>query len=231
MTPMKKIYAASMAVFGSYMTPNLAAAFRHSKLHNIEVVMSAIVGDSPEAVENRNLLYELKQEGVLKFVSSHIPYGSLWDPACLDETERKKISARIRNLLLEYPDFVAPDLTLHAGTEPTAPHEREARISQACRTIEELLPTVEQINSRINVELLPRSCPCNCEEELLKVVQTFNTPRLGINFDLNHIMDRYREIPDLIELFSPWLNACHVNDYDGVDEQHWRPGNGLQDWQ
>lgn len=62
-------------------------------------------------------------------------------------------------------------------------------------------------------------------------MKTFDSPHLGINFDLNHLMNRYQEIPDWLEKFSPWLNACHVNDYDGVDEQHWRPGNGLLDWQ
>lgn len=122
---MKKVYAASMAVFGSYMNQNLANAFRLSKLKNIEVVLSAIVPDTPEALENRRLIRDLKAEGNLNIVSSHIPYGELWDPACLDETERKKNSGRIRNTLIGFSDFIAPNLTLHAGTEPTAPGDRE----------------------------------------------------------------------------------------------------------
>ena len=43
-------------------------------------------------------------------------------------------------------------------------------------------------------------------------------------------MNRWREVPEMISVLAPRIRAFHINDYDGVDEMHWFPGQGILDW-
>ena len=43
-------------------------------------------------------------------------------------------------------------------------------------------------------------------------------------------MTRYRELPQLIDTLAPRIRAFHLSDYDGIDENHWMPGQGVIDW-
>ena len=54
-------------------------------------------------------------------------------------------------------------------------------------------------------------------------------PSLRVCFDTNHLLggrcplEFVREIGDKIV-------SLHVSDYDGIDEKHWLPGEGIVDW-
>ena len=41
---------------------------------------------------------------------------------------------------------------------------------------------------------------------------------------------RYRELPAMIDRLAPRIRAFHLSDYDGIDENHWLPGQGIIDW-
>jgi sugar phosphate isomerase/epimerase len=120
--------------------------------------------------------------------------------------------------------------TLHASIGGIPMSEHPQRIGQVCKTIEEMLPTAKELGFVINVEFLPRTCLGNCVEELQQIVSRFDADQVGICLDVNHIMDRYRELPAMIDTLAPRIRAFHLSDYDGVDETHWIPGQGIHDW-
>ena len=104
------------------------------------------------------------------------------------------------------------------------------RLDLCRRSINELLPLAKQYGFSLNVEYLPRTCVGNCPEELEYLVAPFDSEYVGICLDVNHVMDRWRELPAIVARLAPRLRTFHICDYDGVDEKHWFPGQGIIDW-
>ena len=52
----------------------------------------------------------------------------------------------------------------------------------------------------------------------------------GLCLDVNHMMGAHRELPRIVEGLGGDLVNLHLSDYDGVDEKHWMPGEGVIDW-
>jgi sugar phosphate isomerase/epimerase len=82
----------------------------------------------------------------------------------------------------------------------------------------------------VAIELLPRTCLGNTVEELGELIRRLGDETFGVCLDVNHLMDRYGELPDEIRKLGPRLITTHLSDYDGVDEKHWLPGRGVIDW-
>ena len=226
-------YAVSLGSFGGLMTPALADAFRKSKLHNLELSFTPYTEESAQAEVSRELTRSLLKEKTVRSSSVHLPFyggGVSWDPSAPDETARREVAARFIRLIRSHADMMAPHVTLHASNEPPLA-EHPVRIDQACRTIEDLLPLAAELGFSINVEYLPRTCIGNCVEELQTIMSRFDPELVGICMDVNHIMDRWRELPEIIAVLAPRIRTFHINDYDGVDEMHWFPGQGILDWQ
>ena len=223
-------YALAVCAFGSYVTPKAAAALRQGKFRNFELSFGTLVANDERAELSLKLTRQLVAEGVMRPASVHLPFGNnYWDASLLDETARKDVADRLVNLIRNHADIMGPMVTLHASGEPPM-EEHPARLDQSCRTIEDLLPAAEEFGFAINVEFLPRTCIGNCAEELQTIVRRFDPGKVGICLDVNHIMDRYRELPDMIDELAPRINSFHISDYDGVDETHWLPGQGIHDW-
>ena len=51
---------------------------------------------------------------------------------------------------------------------------------------------------------------------------------LGICFDSNHLLeeDNYA----FLENAGQYVVTTHFSDFDGIDERHWYPGRGINDW-
>jgi sugar phosphate isomerase/epimerase len=96
--------------------------------------------------------------------------------------------------------------------------------------IEELLPLAEEIGFSLNVEYLPRKCIGNCITELENIINRFDPKHVNLCMDVNHVMDKYNELPDIISHLAPRIRTFHFNDYDGIDEKHWFPGQGVINW-
>jgi sugar phosphate isomerase/epimerase len=161
-----------------------------------------------------------------------LPYnGDLyWDPSVADEMVRRDVSARLIRLIRENADLMAPMVTLHASYGGILQEEHPYRLDQACKTIEELIPTARELGFVINVEYLPRQCIGNSEAELQQFLTRFDAADVGICLDVNHIMDKYMELPGMIDRLASRIRSFHICDYDGVDETHWMPGQGIHDW-
>lgn len=224
-------YAFSSCTFGNFTTEAVANAIRQSKVHNFEPYLGTYIEDNEQSRLSHKLTRQLMDEGMFKPASVHLPfYGKeIWDPSSLDEDVRKQVVARFVKLIRDNADLMGPMVTLHASNEPPMA-EHPQRIGQVCKSIEELLPLAQELGFVINVEFLPRTCVGNCAEELQEIVSHFDTDKVGICLDVNHIMNRYLELPAMIDLLAPRIRSFHINDYDGIDETHWLPGQGIHNW-
>ena len=225
-------YALSSSSLGNTMTEAVANAIRQGRLRNFEVSFGTwLDGDENEIALSQKLFKQLINEGALRSASVHLPfYGKdIWDPSYLDEDVRKQVVARFIRRIQDNADLMAPMVTLHASNEPPL-EEHPRRIGQVCKSIEELLPFAEKMGFVINVEFLPRTCVGNCAEELQQIVSNFDANQVGICLDVNHIMNRYLQLPDMIDLLAPRIRSFHISDYDGIDETHWMPGQGIHNW-
>jgi sugar phosphate isomerase/epimerase len=225
-------YALSTGAFGLYVTEAVASAIRKSKFCNYETHIVLCANEDEESRSSVQCTRELIKEGVLRTASVHLPYnGDLyWDPSVADETIRRDVSARLIRLIRENADLMAPMVTLHASYGGIPQEEHPYRLDQACKTIEELIPTARELGFVINVEYLPRQCIGNSEAELQQFLTRFDAEDVGICLDVNHIMNKYMELPGMIDRLAPRIRSFHICDYDGVDETHWMPGQGIHDW-
>ncbi len=82
-------YAASLACFGSYMTPELSAAFRQAKIRNVEVSLEIFANDNQYTRESRANTLELIRQKVIRPVSAHLPFGGVWDISALNDERRR----------------------------------------------------------------------------------------------------------------------------------------------
>ena len=224
-------YALSVSAFGNYITESAAAAVRQSKFRNFEPYLATCIDDDDVSLISKKLTRQLIEEGVFHTASMHLPFCGkyCWDSSSPDETIRKDVSERLIRLIRDHADLMGPMVTLHAGGgSPQSEHLQ--RIGQVCKTIEEMLPTARELGFMINVEFLPRTCLGNSPEELLRIVSNFDEDEVGICLDVNHIMDRYKDLPEMINMLAPRIRSFHLCDYDGIDETHWIPGQGIINW-
>lgn len=219
------MYAYSTSSLGCFEPDGWRRAFRQSPIRNLEVVFSQFPPGSGAAAA----LAAMARDGVVTPVSAHLPFDR--DISALDDAARKCAVHELAGILQDSDPVLIPrELTLHPSREPNDPAERRRRLEQIRRSLDELLPVAAKTRSRLNLELLSRSCMGNSPEELLELVRGYDDSTVGINVDVNHAMSRYREIPEMIRELGARVHALHLSDYDGVDERHWGIGLGIIDW-
>ena len=76
------------------------------------------------------------------------------------------------------------------------------------------------------VEALPRACLANAAVEARAMAQAAgNVP---ICFDVNHLLGETHG--EFLRNLASNVVTTHLSDYDGVDERHWLPGEGIVPW-
>jgi len=162
----------------------------------------------------------------VKIWSVHIPYGPAYDISTVDPAGRGKAIENITQIL-DLCKILKPQKgILHPSFEPIKPEERAARL-KACK---EALPIVtRQAAARgvqIAIECLPRTCLGNTSAEILELLR--GVDGLGVCCDVNHLLQETQE--DFIRKAGAHIKTLHINDYDGKDERHWMPGEGIIKW-
>lgn len=228
-------YAVSLRDFSDdrQRAESFVEAFKRSKIKAIELLLFCYV--EPENELSRlhgEYARRLKNEKIVEIASAHLPFmggGISWDPSLADEDARKDVSRRLQKIIRDNADLMPADVTMHSSMEPPL-EEHPARIECVCRTIEELIPLADELGFSLNVEYLPRKCIGNSVEELENIIRRFDAKHVNLCMDVNHVMDKYNELPDIINRLAPRIRTFHFNDYDGIDEKHWFPGQGVINW-
>ena len=162
--------------------------------------------------------------------SLHLPFANKnqLDASSLDEGIRKATLDEWCAYIEKGAEIGIKTFVLHPSCGAKAYDKlRPDRVKSAQKTLGELADFAHFKNVTIAVENLPRSALSNTIESLASIISVDN--RLKVCFDTNHLLTQSNT--DFIEFFSDKIHTIHVSDFDGKDEKHWLPGEGINDWQ
>ncbi len=168
-----------------------------------------------------------KKHGITLW-SFHLPFFPFKkiDISSLDKELRDNAITLYTELIGRAADIGVDKFVLHPSGEPIADEDREERIKHSMQSLDTLAEIAHRNGAVIAVEDLPRSCIGNTADELARLISV--NDKLRVCFDTNHLL---QDSPlDLIEKLGDRIVTLHVSDYDLIDERHWLPGEGKNDW-
>jgi sugar phosphate isomerase/epimerase len=171
-------------------------------------------------------------EARVRLHSVHLPYGRALDLSQTDGAAREAALAATTHNLRLAAKLGAHLAVVHPSAEPIADGERDARLDSSRRSLERLAAAAQDLDVRLAVECLPRSCLGHTAAEVLAIVGDLDPKTVGVCIDVNHLNLREPDIAAAVCLLGPRLLTLHCSENDGVDERHWLPGapGGVIDW-
>ncbi|MEK3890068.1 sugar phosphate isomerase/epimerase family protein [Bacillus sp. FSL K6-3431] len=156
----------------------------------------------------------------------HLPFGSEWDISVMDEQERQSIIQKHLQLLQFASEWGIHMAVIHPSFEAILDEERKERIRCCKDALMILSEQAQQMDIQIAVECLPRTCLGNKSSEMEELIE--GNELVGICCDVNHLL--YEKPEHFIQKLGSRIITVHISDYDGIDEKHWEPGEGINDW-
>lgn len=227
MEPMDWKVGTSMGVLG-HLSDESIAACAGARLDCMEALLWSpwLETASGDPAARCGALAEEAQRRGVRFWSAHLPFGNDWDISVSSEVNRKRIVEANAALLPLAAALGAQKVVVHGSYEPIPEAERAARIAACRESLAALGARTRDLGMQLALECLPRTCLAHDTEETLRLVEGIDG--LGVCFDTNHLLT------DSAERFIAGLGSrivtLHVSDYDRVDEKHWLPGRGVNDW-
>lgn len=174
-------------------------------------------------IKNVKALIEEKNINVW---SIHIPYGKDIDISLLDEAARNLAIEEICIMIKAVKPLKPEKLVLHPSFEPIEVDERTQRLQACIASLPELRDLALKHGMGLTIECLPRTCLGNTSQEILDILHA--VPGIGVCVDVNHLL---QETPvEFINTVGQAIETLHISDYDGIDERHWLPGEGIIEW-
>ena len=180
-----------------------------------------------ELLNIQKIAKEAAAEGIDTW-SFHLPYYMLKGSEITETNEKdRRFSVNFHSeWIKKAADAGFQYAVIHPSGEPIAEADRAAFMKASRASIAELSAIAKENGMRLAVEALPRTCLGNCSAELLELVK--DAPDAGICFDVNHIITE--PVCDIMDALSHRIVTLHISDFDGIDERHWLPGEGIIDW-
>jgi sugar phosphate isomerase/epimerase len=218
----------SLHMISKDVTPELLGALSDSHIVTAELSLP-VFGESVRDEKIIALKKRLKTTGI-RVMTIHSPFSNQCDISNPDKKIQKNTMAKMISAIDFAVEFEAPIIVVHPSAEPILPNERRQRMDQARGALDAIGRKCEKNGKKIAIEYLPRTCLGNNVNELLAILDGFEKAKFGICLDVNHLMERYVELPDFVHKLGKSLFTTHLSDYDGVDEKHWTPGKGVINW-
>ena len=160
--------------------------------------------------------------------SVHLPFGpfSEIDPAHRDPAVRTHAVELQTELLKAAGDAGIGLAVIHPSGEPYEENERAERLELAADVIAKVTEAAKEAGVTLCLENLPRTCLCRTSDEMLFFLDRI--PDLRVVFDTNHSLRE--DNVHYIRAVGAKIVTLHVSDYDFIDEKHWLPLEGKNDW-
>ncbi|MGI6173568.1 MAG: sugar phosphate isomerase/epimerase family protein [Christensenellales bacterium] len=215
---------------GSRHTKEDVARFVREGFRYFELSIPANIGkrgQEEKYIENfvEPLMEGLREAKVCPW-SFHLPFGAGFDIAAYDEAERREVVASLKRLMTLLKDYGARVFVIHGCLEPVEDAQRPVRMAYSIASLSELEAHAKSFGMRIALENLPRSCLANDAKETLAMLRAAG--HIGVCFDVNHLLNDTHE--RFLDEIAPFIVTTHLSDYDGIDERHWLPGEGIVPW-
>lgn len=170
--------------------------------------------------------------------SIHMPFGKDIDISQTDEKIRKN-SVALHMKVLEFCKIIQPKIILFHPSWYLGHNERNERIAQLVRSVNELNPKVKELGAKMVIENMlgyelvrneQHERPLGRTVEEVKLIMKQLPKNVYSAIDMNHI-----DNPELlIQAMGKRLKSVHIADGDGRHECHYLPnpcsGKGDNDW-
>ncbi len=202
-------------------------SFCEFKANGIELFELSLAKELYETIDYSVIKANAEKAGV-KIRSFHLPFYPklLNDPSSLEE-EYRKTTLDLQKRMIATAAYLGCEIAvIHPSREPYEDHEREARLAASKEVLGILAEYAARFGIQLAVENLPRTCIGRDSKEILELISA--DERLGVCYDTNHLLSESAET--FIEACGDRIVTLHVSDYDFLDERHWLPGEGKNDW-
>ena len=209
---------------GAYPTEALFFEIAAAGITHIEL--------SPSIENCRRMLSEAEnikkaaRDAGLCLRSLHLPFGDTVFNFCAPDARDREETMRLQSEMLRVAAALGMHYVIVHGGIPYPQTEREASLAIARENIAALQSEASGLGIHVCVESLLPSCIGRSARELLYILSAH--PDLRVCFDPNHLFDEGHAA--LLRAVGDRVAAVHFSDYDGLDERHWMPGEGVIDW-
>ena len=203
-------------------------AIARSDIATLEV-MDRLVHEGPPDLVSR--LAAFARHSHVRVATIHARFGQTYDLSSPDAAIRQQGLDAVHAAVDTALQLGAPMIVVHASAELVEPGQRPDHLLRAQDALHDLGARCVELGLRAAIELLPRTCLGNTVDELITLLDRLPQEVFGVCLDTNHLMDRAPTLPQLPGALGHRLFTLHMSDYDGVDEQHHMPGQGVLDWQ
>ena len=160
--------------------------------------------------------------------SYHIPFAPFDEVniATLAPDFRKKSVELIKGSIDKAAFLETKVAVIHPSGEPNKPEDRQSLMAVAKESLAIIAEYADKKGITVAVEDLPRTCLGNCSSDILELISADS--RLRICFDANHLLEEKNV--DFIRKCGGKIVTTHISDYDFLNERHWLPYEGKNDW-
>lgn len=162
--------------------------------------------------------------------SFHLPF----QPFCMNDISSpdpyvRKTTIDYHRVMIDRAAGLAGigNMIIHPSGEPIDEADRPERLKYAKESLCILSDVCAEYGARILVENLPRTCLGRDASDIKELLSA--DERLGCVFDTNHLLGG-RSPEEFVREIGDKIISLHVSDYDGLDEKHWFPGEGIINW-
>lgn len=210
--------------FGGQLTAENLPLYKQAGIDCVEISYPNV-----EALrESEAIITGLHKEYDIELWSIHLPFSRKLDISMTDDEARRFIIDTNAALIREAGKLGVKVAVLHPSSEPITDEDRPERLRRSKAAIAELNAVCEEVGMKLAVENLPRTCLCNRYTEMIELLKGTGA---GIVFDANHsLVDDNVEFLTALADSGIEIYSLHLSDYDGIDERHRLPGEGINDW-
>ena len=211
------------------LRPEHESLLTGTRVRTLEILPARLFDPADPRGGEAVLARMLKASGV-RVASVHCPFGSHLDLSSPDAAVLHAGRQTLDEALDLAERLGAGIVVVHSSAEPITDSERADRIERIQQSLLAVVDRCDRAGLRIAIELLPRTCIGNTVGELEQILAGLPGETVGVCLDVNHMMARHAELPAVVRRLGSRLLTLHLSDYDGVDEKHWMPGEGVIDW-
>ena len=214
----------ALSVGMNTMNDTSLSALAEAGIYELELSAARSVSFFDYPTQARAYSALAKKHGIT-ISSIHLPFADC-SPATQDPDFREDVIKMQSILLRSAADAGVSIAVIHPSREPYKEEERAFRMQIAIETIGCLTDIAKSCDITLALENLPRTCLCRSSHEMRRFLDEI--PDLRVCFDTNHTL--MEDNLDYLRAVGDRLVTLHVSDYDRIDEKHWLPMEGVNDW-
>lgn len=217
------MYKIGLSTTGEKINEKTIAEYAESGIEYIEISAGKKETDAICFEE----LKEWSQKYGVKIWSLHLPFYP-FDVIDISNEELADFTVDYLSDLIKKASLIGIDkFIIHASGEPIDEDKRKERMSCAKKSLFKLCQVAKACGATICVEDLPRTCLGRSADDILELLEAH--PDLKVCFDTNHLLGE--DNVEFVKRIGNKIVTLHVSDYDFINERHWLPGEGKNDWQ